>query len=202
MNDSIDDDFIDELPPIPGAQIDQNRFRIYKPLVYLGLTANCRCCGNVLDRGLYITGGLGPTLIECPRCHAIAHSHRHEWADMSWWQRAGYVFISVFYGGFAFLLVMGFSGWHPKTVCATGPIPPPRIDEIVGSYFPFLAVGCVIALQLARILNSVVRTWRPSRIPQKPSLWSLDLGIQWKFLLVMVVAPRLLLSACVWIGHR
>jgi hypothetical protein len=191
MSDSIDGDFIDELPPIPGAQIEPNRFRIHKPLVYLGLMANCRCCGKVLDLGLWISGGLGPTLIECPRCHAIAHSHRHEWADMSWSERVAYLLASALYVVVTLAIV----------AASLGPLRY-GVPGVPAYLFPYLWAGTVIPLQMLRIRNSLARTATFPRIPRRAFLGSLDLGIQWKFLVFVLVAPRLLLSAWVWLWHH
>jgi hypothetical protein len=148
----------------------------------------CPYCRGRVERCLNGYSGLGPSLLRCHRCGEVMLAHRREWAEMSRRDRFGFVCTSLAYAMLS--LVTGYfiafatgSQYRGTTVVAL-------------IWLILLSPVAVIAIQAVRVLRSVHRTRRGRATPQTTGFWTLDLGMQWKFLLLQTLASIVLPPIC------
>jgi hypothetical protein len=185
----------DESPPPPAdAEAFRQRFRYYRHLIKVpeavvrGGRVACPFCRGRVEICLSGYSGLGPSLLKCHRCGEVMISHRREWAELGWRVRLNYVGISLVYAMVSLMtgLMIGGASW-------------PNSSPSTHIAFRWLLVGspiAVIAIQTVRVFQSLSRTrWGPG-VPRSTGFWTLDLGMQWKFLLLQILASIVLPPIC------
>src|SRR5260370_11710084 len=88
-----------------------------------------------------------------------------------------YAGLSVFTGG-----LIGYASWGDRR-----PLP-----SVVLTWLLLLSPIAVFSIQTFRVLRSLNRTRRGQRKPRSTGLWSLDVGMQWKFLLLQLLSSTVL----------
>ena len=175
--------------------VESNPFELRTPIVFGGVIASCPRCGKVLDLGIRIYGGLGPSLIECPRCDGVTLSHRQEWADMTWIARLRFICLSFYYVLFGaisgFILATLAYQWDGVQIRREADLP--QASALFWAVF-------VAGAQIYRILRSRSRTRCDSRQSDRPTLLNPDFGLQWK-LIVLQIGVSILLAILLWVSR-
>jgi hypothetical protein len=152
---------------------------------------NVRCpsCGRDADSRIDIYSGLGPAVLECPRCSAVFDSGRTEWDQMSVWGRLWYALYSVLTVA-AGSTGVGFASGFAYTAART-------LQESVREAPLFIVIPSIafwatvlLALQTYRLFASRRRTDQDEPRPFRAAYWNLQLGMQ----------GRLLVWGFLWIG--
>jgi hypothetical protein len=186
----------DELPIPPGdAEVLRLKLRYYRHLIKVpqavargGRWVACPYCRGRIEICLWGYSGLGPSLLECHRCGEVMLSHRREWAEMTWQDRLGYVWMSLIYAGLSLFTggLAGYASWGDRR-----PLP-----TVARTWLLLLSPVAVFSVQTFRVLRSMYRTRRGRPTPHSTSLCSLDLGLQWKFVFLQILASIVLPTIC------
>jgi hypothetical protein len=178
--------------PPSGAQGFGRKFLYYRHLIKVpeavvrGGRVGCPFCRGRVDTCLVGFSRLGPSLLKCHRCGEVMLSHRREWAEMSRRDRFGFVWATL---GYAMLSLI--TGYFMAFVTGS------RGTALLALIWMILfSPVAVFGIQSARVVRSLHRTRSGRAAPQSTGFWTLDLGMQWKFLLLQILASLLLPPIC------
>ena len=137
-------------------------------------------------RALSLSSGLGPRLLECPKCHTATETDRTEWDRMTVEQKLRYALVSLIY-----MFVIGFFGGIATQgvlhFFTAGPFEE-KMKLGPGFQVGWMVWALLVAgLQLYRIHASRARTEAGEDIPWITSPASMFCHLQWKVLAAPMV---------------
>jgi hypothetical protein len=114
-----------------------------------------------------VTSGLGPNFVVCSTCNTKLATHHQEWVQMSIFQKAWYLILSVLYG-----LILGFVVFMPAYVF--------RIFDLnlAGLLYIGITTFLIFLLQLYRIILSNRRMADNQDSVEIVNFWNWETNLQ------------------------